>query len=163
MRARVLPAAAISASCVGRTLMIENSAATKKPFAMMKSKARSRYQVGILTERGGLTRCEMGQRPYGDRYCMSRFVWGGGGARGCHPETAGGHEVPEDVEGPPDYLRRLRKAPSLPAQREGGSFDRPPPLRALRRLRMTVMWPQPRRAFSKTVGMTSRRPARWRL
>ena len=20
----------------------------------------------------------------------------------CHPETAGGHEVPEDVEGPPD-------------------------------------------------------------
>src|SRR3954468_10107779 len=64
IRARVLPSAAISASCVGRTLMIANSAATKNPFAMMNSKASSRYQPGILTEREGRTRYKMGGRPW---------------------------------------------------------------------------------------------------
>src|SRR5258707_15809249 len=47
--ARVDPTAASSASCVGRTRIIANSAATKNPFAMMKSNASSRYQVGILS------------------------------------------------------------------------------------------------------------------
>src|SRR3954452_15857222 len=71
MRARVLPAAAISASCVGRTLMIANSAATKNPFAMMNSKASSKYQVGILTEREEEARYQMGRCPWGGRYCMT--------------------------------------------------------------------------------------------
>src|SRR5882762_8522872 len=47
--ARFEPSAASSASCVGRTRIIANSAATKNPFAMMKSNASSRYQVGILS------------------------------------------------------------------------------------------------------------------
>src|SRR3954449_3559214 len=64
MRARELPSAAISASCVGRTLMIANSAATKNPFAMMNSKARSKYQPGMLTEREGPSRYEMEGRPW---------------------------------------------------------------------------------------------------
>src|SRR5437660_11530717 len=64
MRARELPAAAISASCVGRTLMIANSAATKNPFATMNSKARSKYQPGMLTEREGPPRYEMEGRPW---------------------------------------------------------------------------------------------------
>ena len=55
IRARRFPAAAISASCVGRTLMIANSAATKKPFAMMKSRAKTRYQIGMsVIVEGGL-------------------------------------------------------------------------------------------------------------
>src|SRR6266849_280087 len=52
MRARELPAAASSASCVGRTFTIANSAATKTPFAMMSAKANSKYQVGIFQEAG---------------------------------------------------------------------------------------------------------------
>jgi hypothetical protein len=64
MRAREFPSAAISASCVGRTLMIANSAATKNPFAMMNSKARSKYQLGMLTEREGPSRYEMEGRPW---------------------------------------------------------------------------------------------------
>src|SRR5205823_2286284 len=48
--ARALPSAAISASCVGRTRTIANSAATKKPFAMMNRSASSRYQVGMVWE-----------------------------------------------------------------------------------------------------------------
>src|SRR4051794_11438128 len=71
MRARVLPSAAISASCVGRTLMIANSAATKNPFATMNSKASSRYQPGILTEREGRTRYKMGGRPWKWGDCMT--------------------------------------------------------------------------------------------
>src|SRR5216684_5784013 len=71
IRARVPPSAAISASCVGRTLMIANSAATKNPFAMMNSRASSRYQVGILTEREEPPRYQMGRCPWGGRYCMT--------------------------------------------------------------------------------------------
>src|SRR2546423_2412016 len=48
--ARALPSAAISASCVGRTRTIANSAATKKPFAMMNRSASSRYHVGMVWE-----------------------------------------------------------------------------------------------------------------
>src|SRR5438067_10248080 len=46
MRARALPTAASSASCVGRTLTIANSAATNTPFATIKARANSKYQVG---------------------------------------------------------------------------------------------------------------------
>src|SRR5882724_8893561 len=52
---------------------------------------------------------------------------------GCHPETAGAHELAKDVEGPPTYVRWFSKR----RQHSGGSFDRPPALRVLRRLRMT--------------------------
>src|SRR5947209_20216654 len=78
MRARELPPAAISASCVGRTLMIANSAATKNPFAMMNSKARSKYQPGMLTEREGPSRYEMEGRPW-KRGIVSRVTKGGSG------------------------------------------------------------------------------------
>src|SRR2546430_14852284 len=47
MRARELPSAASSASCVGRTFTIANSAATKTPFARINARANSKYQVGI--------------------------------------------------------------------------------------------------------------------
>src|SRR3984893_2874984 len=53
IRARELPAAASSAIWVGRTFTIENSAATKTPFAMMNARANSKYQVGICLRAGG--------------------------------------------------------------------------------------------------------------
>src|ERR1041385_7955326 len=62
MRARELPDAARSASCVGRTFTAANSAATKKPFARMKTRARSRYQVGMLSGRGHAR--DQGPRPW---------------------------------------------------------------------------------------------------
>src|SRR6185436_33142 len=45
--ARVLPRSSISASCVGRTFTIANSAATKNPFASTNRNARIRYQPGM--------------------------------------------------------------------------------------------------------------------
>ena len=54
MRARELPAAASSASCVERTLMMANSAATNTPFAMINARANSKYQVGMIAECGGV-------------------------------------------------------------------------------------------------------------
>ena len=100
----LLPAAAISASCVGRTLMIANSAATKKPFAMMNSKARSKYQVGMLTEREGQTRYEMGRRPW---------------KRGivCHACAGRRTVIPE----PPRW--RTAKDPPLPTGRSHGTSE----------------------------------------
>jgi len=37
----------------------------------------------------------------------------------CHPETAEGHEVPEEVEGPPEYMRRF-STPARPLTYAGG-------------------------------------------
>src|SRR5687768_2656438 len=45
--ARALPCSASSTICVERTLTIANSAATKKPFARTKRKARSSSQMSM--------------------------------------------------------------------------------------------------------------------
>src|SRR5687767_12940247 len=90
--ARVLPLAARSASCVGRTLTMANSAATKNPFATTKRNARTKYQPGMLTgyRRGGQAtevRCP----------CGSSFYSGVGRRRGY-----------DLVEGLPEPRIRLR-------------------------------------------------------
>src|SRR3954467_232105 len=93
IRARELPPAAISASCVGRTLMMANSAATKNPFATMNSKARSKYQPGMLTEREGPSRYEMEGRPW-KVWIVSRLTKG---VSRCH-----------FIQCPPEARIRLR-------------------------------------------------------
>src|SRR5882724_6408961 len=54
-------------------------------------------------------------------------------ARHCHPDAAVAREAAEDAEGPPAYGRWFSKGSPI----HRGSFERPPALRVLRRLRMT--------------------------
>src|SRR4051812_2143103 len=112
MRARELPPAAISASCVGRTLMIANSAATKNPFAMMNSKARSKYQPGMLTEREGPSRYEMEGRPW-KRGIVSIVILS---RRSDVAEGA----VAEDGRRTPRVLASSKYRPPIPGYQEGG-------------------------------------------
>src|SRR5687768_260896 len=111
MRARALPCAS-SASCVGRTLTMANSAATKNPFAATNRRARSTYQT-FMRERPRILACgqdDLVQRPpeAGVRLRYHPFAGDGNTSAG----QAGNRERHRDPVVIMGLDRRLRPSPA---------------------------------------------------